>query len=286
MNVPSQLRTFWLLIRFELKKMTRLKRFYIAFGILLCFIGMIALAMYQKRHRVGGRGEFGELLRELLNATTFSQIMLVPCALIILPVVIGIFTASSFSGEERLGLIRTMAIRPTSRHSLILSRFLSMTLFSYLMLGALLLVSYLVGGLIFGFDGEVFCLGFKEIGQKRFYVLTPFEGVVCLFRTYFLAGFSLSSIVALFLMFAILLRKQGNAIVAALGFYFVSFVLYSMPMMENLRPYLPVTYMMLWRYAMGSGIMWNPFLHDLLILGCFTFGYLLLGALVFRKRSL
>ena len=281
-----KLRQMFYLIRLEMKKITRLKRFYIALFILLGFIGMIALAVWQKRHKIGGRGDIGATLRELLNATTFSQIILLPSSFIILPVLIGIFTTSSFAGEERLGLIRTVAIRPVSRAEIILARFFSFSIFSYFLLLLLMMVSFIAGGLMFGFDGEVFCFGFKEIGQKPFYVLEPLEGLLTLVRTYCFVGFALISIVAMFLMFAVIMRKQGNAIVAALGFYFVSFILFSMPMMEQIRPYLPVRYMMVWRFALGHNIDWARFLPDLTILGAYTAGYLLIAIMVFRKRSL
>lgn len=282
----TQIRQLYYLVRFELKKMTRLKRFYIALFILAGFIGMISMAIYQRRQKMGGRGDAGKLLRELLNATTFSQIILIPASFVILPVIIGIFTASSFAGEEKQGLLRTMAIRPVSRTDILFSRFLSYSIFSYLMLFLLLVISYVTGGLMFGFDGAVFSIGDPEIGQKAFYVLKPREGLITLIRMYITVGYAMVSIVALFLMFAVIMRKQGNAIVAALGFYFVSYILFPMPMMEHIRPFLPSRYMMVWRFALGRHIMWEPYLHHTAILFCFTISYLLIGMYFFRKRPL
>lgn len=280
------IRQFAFLVYFELYRMSRLKRVYIALTILMFFVSMITLAVYQKKDQIGGRGTAGQMLRELLNATTFSQILMIPSVLLILPVIVGIFSASSYAGEEKLGLVRTMAMRPTSRSAAIGARFMAMSIFSYLLLFVLMVVSYLLGGIMFGFGGEVFCPGSREIGQKTFYVLSAQQGVITLVRTYFIAGFSLVSIVAMFLMFAIVMRKQGNAIVGAMGIYFVSFILAGMPMMEGIKPYLPSVYMMCWRYSLGRDMAWGSFGQDALILAGLTIAYLIVGVIVFRKRAL
>lgn len=287
-NLREKIRQIALLIDFEFRKLFRQKSAYFGGIVLLLLTVLCAIAFYyDKLQGRASRKEFaGKIIGELLNGVAFSVTVLLPAIYIILPMIVGIFTASMFAGEYQTGRIRLVALRPVSRWGIYLSKFLSMVVYSYGLLFLLFVVSCTLGWIMFGFSGDVFIAGPVFLGRGTpVYVLNEAEGWPRMFYAYFFAGYTLISIVAMFQMFSAIFKKMATACVVPLGIYYTSYILGVLPFMADLKRFLPTRYIMIWKYTMAPSIDWDSISHDGTFLAIYIFAYLIIGGVVFSNSE-
>jgi ABC-2 type transport system permease protein len=275
------------LIDFELRKLFRRKLAHagVAVSLFLTALAAVGFAMRQTRHpdkELGGR-----LVNELFNGVAFSQTVLLPGIYVLLPMVLGIFAAASFAGEYGNGHLRTLAIRPVSRWRMFVAKFVALCVYSYLLLGILLVVSYSIGAFLFGPSGDVIVFGPAFLGRSgKIFILSADIAFERLFLSYFFAGDALISLSAMFMMFSAIFRKPAIATVVPLGVYYTSYILDALPFMESLQRFLPTRYLMVWKYAMAPSVDWGGMLHDGGFLFIYTFAYLVVGGVCFARSEL
>jgi ABC-2 type transport system permease protein len=80
----------------------------------------------------------------------------------LLGVFIMVIASTIITKEFKSGTIKLLLIRPYSRISILLSKYLTVILFGMFMLTTLLLVSFIMGGILFGFDGPNTILVYQE----------------------------------------------------------------------------------------------------------------------------
>lgn len=256
-------------------------------AVLLMLVGLCSVGIYLRMSKHGGRQFEGRLMRELINGISFSETVLLPGIYILLPMMIGILSASMFAGEFESGQIRMMSIRPVSRTALLLSKLIAVSLYGYICLFFLLLTSYVSGAFLFGFSGDVLIFGPAFLGKdSSIYILNGSEAWKRLLLSYFFAGYSLISIASLFIMFSVIVRKLTVAIIIPLGIYFTSYILDALPFMENLQGFLPTRYLMAWKYVMAPQIPWDSVVHDGVFMLLYTACYLAIAVICLKTKDI
>ncbi len=257
----------------------------IAVSLFLTVLG--ALGMTVRMTKRPNKELIGRLVSEMMNGLAFSETILLPGIYMLLPMIIGIFSAASFAGEYQNGYIRTVAIRPVSRWQIFIGKFLSLSIYSYILLVILLIISYLIGSLLFGFSGDIIVFGPAFMGKDAKIFIMPEEiAWGRLLLSYLFAGFALISLSAMFLMFSAIFKKTAIATVFPLGIYYTSYILSTLPFMENLQRFLPTRYLMIWKYTMAENIKWDLIMHDGIFLIAYTAAYLIIGCVIFSKSEL
>jgi ABC-type transport system involved in multi-copper enzyme maturation permease subunit len=227
------------------------------------------------------------MIRDLVNGISFSLTVLLPGIYILLPMVIGIFAAGSFAGELQNGQIRTVSLRSVPRLSIVLAKFISLSVYSYALLGLMLVVSYAAGAFIFGSSGDILIFGPAFMGKgSEIFIMSGDVAVQRLLLAYFFAGYALVSITAMFIMFSAIFKKMTMAVVVPLGIYFTSYVLGVLPFMENIQRFLPTRYIMVWKYAMAQDVMWDSMMGDGIFLALYTVCYLVIAAVIMNSSDL
>ncbi len=287
LNLREKILPLLSLTDFELRKMFRRKVAHagIAVSLFLTVLGALGISMRMTRRP--NKRIIGHLITEMMNGLAFSETILLPGIYMLLPMVVGIFAAASFAGEYQNGYIRTVAIRPVSRWQIFLSKFAAMSVYSYLLLAILLVVSYLTGALLFGPSGDIIVFGPAFLGKgSKIFIMSADVAWERLLLSYFFAGYALISLSAMFLMFSAIFKKMAIATVFPLGIYYTSYVLDAIPFMENLQRFLPTRYLMIWKYVMAENIKWDLIMHDGCFLLLYTAVYLIIGGVVFSKSEL
>lgn len=289
LNLLAKIQSLLSLTSFELRKICRRKVAHagILVSLFLTTLGALGIAMSMKRHPTRGVKRMGLNVWEFMNGVAFAETILFPGIFMILPMVIGVFSAVSFAGEYQNGFIRTVAIRPVSRWQIFLGKFLSVSIYSYVLLAILLLVSYSIGAIMFGPSGDVIIMGNALFGKgPQFYILNADVAIQRLLLSYFFAGYSLISLSAMFLMFSAIFKKTAIATVFPLGLYYTCYILDALPLMESLQRFLPTRYLMIWKYVLGENIQWENMQQDGCFLLAYTLAYLIIGGVVFSKSEL
>ena len=267
--------------------MARRKLLHAGLAVSLFLTFLAAAGIYHKTTRHPNRKVASRLITELINGITFSETVLLPGIYMILPMVLGIFAAASFAGEYEKGHLRAVAIRPVSRWQIFIGKFVSLSLYSYLLLGILMLVSYCVGSSLFGFSGDVIVFGPAFLGKgAKVYILPESIAWQRLVLSYFFAGYSLISLTAMFMMFSAIFKRPAVATVFPLGIYYTSYILDALPFMDSLRRFLPTRYLMIWKYVMAESVRWQDMAHDGMFLLAYTAAYLIIGGIAFSSSDL
>ena len=287
MNIRAKTGQTLFLTGFELRKL--LKQKHIMLGVLVVSIltALCATGFYTGMKVNPEQNIEGIFLNELTRGANFSVTVLFPAAMFLLPMLVGIFTTMSFAGELQSGIIRAVSARSMSRFNLIFSKFLAISIYSFCLMALLLLVSYITGGILFGFKGDIVIIGFLFLGKSGgVYVLGGDEGLKRLLLAYLFSWFSLTSLSAFCLMCAAIFKKFAIAAAVSLGLFFTSNLLLSIPFMENVNHYIPTYHLIFWRYVLAKEILWAPLLHDGLITVAFTGASLFVAAVAFRNSDL
>jgi ABC-2 type transport system permease protein len=288
-NSPGKLRQTLLLIDFEVRKLFRQKYAYIGVAVILLLTVLCSVGVYLHRTRAEAKGRNfeGRMIAELINAVTFAETLLLPGVYMLLPMVVAIFAAGSFAGEIQSGLVRTVAVRPVSRWMILVAKLTALSVYSYFLLLALLLVSLGLGTALFGFSGDVITADPQLWGSpKALFIMSGDIAWQRMLLSYFFAGYSMISICAMALMFSAILKRSTIAAVVPLGVYYTSHILGWLPLLESIQRFLPTRYLMVWKYFLAPEIPWADILHDGAFLAVYTLAYLLVAGTVFSTADL
>ncbi|MFA6292252.1 MAG: ABC transporter permease [Victivallales bacterium] len=288
-NLREKTEQILLLTDFELRKLFRQKQGYAGLAVIILLVALCSVGVYMRMHNPHhGTEKFqGQMIKELVNGISFSMTVLLPGIYILLPMVIGIFAAGSFAGELQNGQMRTVSLRSVPRFSIVLAKFISLSVYSYALLGLMLAVSYAAGAFIFGPKGDILIFGPAFLGKgSEIFIMSSDVAFQRLFLSYFFAGYALISITAMFLMFSAIFRKMTMAVVVPLGIYFTSYILGVLPFMENIQRFLPTRYIMIWKYTLAQDIMWDSMTGDGIFLALYTICYLVIAAVVMNSSDL
>lgn len=273
------------LLKFELKKIIRQNLLISGAGIITFFTVLSCMGFIMHKMKNAKKTFQGEIIAELMNGITFSMSCLVPAIYILLPMIIAIFTAVNFAGEYQNGQLRTTLLRPVSKWSVYLSKFTVMSIFSAFLLACLLCITYVCGAIMFGAYGDV--IVFKELfsAGKGFLILNEKIAWQRLIMLYTFAVYSMTYLVAMFMLFASVTKKVSHTIVISLGVYYTSYILETIPFMKYIKDYLPTRYLAVWRVAVFSDIPWDRFRHDSLMDLAYIVGFLLIGGIIFNMSD-
>jgi len=290
LNSQGTIRQILLLTDFEIRKLFRQKSFYLGIIVILLLTALVTLGFYLRKHDYIGKKKQayqGRLISEFINATALSESILLPGIYMVIPMVVGIMAAGSLAGEIQSGHVRSVALRPVPRWSLLASKYISVSFYAVVVLAVLLCVSYAVGAIIFGTSGDVLVFGNAFLGRGAgIYIFNEKTGLERLFLSYFFATYTVISLAAMFMMFSAISKNMVNASIVTLGVYYTSFILDALPFLEDLHRFLPTRYMMVWKYVMAQDIAWESLCHDGLFLAAYTLAYLLIAGIVFSSADL
>ena len=286
-NSREKIRKILFLTGFELKKIFRQKHAAVGLAVLLLLVGLCSIGTWIRLNHHGENKFEGRIMSELVNGISFSETALLPGIYILLPMMIGILAASVFAGEFEGGQIRMISIRPVSRTSILMAKFMAVSIYAYICLFFLMVISYAAGAALFGFSGDIVVFGPAFLGGNApIYILNSSEAWTRLFLSYYLAGYSLISIAGLFIMFSAVIRKLTIAIIIPLGIYFTSYILDVMPFMDSLHKFLPTRYIMIWKYVMAPQIRWDSVANDGIFLALYTFCYMAIAIFCFKTKDI
>lgn len=102
------------------------------------------------------------------NAVSFTKEFLAQAVGLFLPLMIMVIASDLVSSERSAGTIKLLLTRPVQRWRVLLSKYLALSFYVSLTLLAALLLSYLISGLFFGYEGWRLpvLVGFDVIGTE------------------------------------------------------------------------------------------------------------------------
>ncbi len=234
------------LINIELYKIFKKWRTYIGFIAVTLLVLLIQLAI-SISGRDATRGLTGQLsdsfimVGNLLNGYFISYLIL-NFVIVNVPFLIVLVAGDMLAGEATAGTYRILLTRPVSRFQVVLAKFLSSLIYSYLLILWLAVLSIVLGLILFG-TGELIVL------QNGLIIFAKDDIIWRFILAYIMAGLSMCTVAALAFFFSSLVENAIGPIVTALAIIIVFTIISAIPIdfFQTIKPYLFTNYMFSWR---------------------------------------
>ena len=142
-------------IRLEAQKLIRARSFYLSFIALATFVALMLWGFYTYAERKGGEGATAQFKytyesKSYFNGLTFALYSIMFSFSLLIPVFVAMTAGAQIAGERQSGTLRMICVRPVSRVSLLLSKFVVTAGYTYLLVSFFILLNLLVGLLFVG----------------------------------------------------------------------------------------------------------------------------------------
>jgi ABC-2 type transport system permease protein len=235
------------IIAFELYKIFRRPRTYIAFGAIAALIVVIQFGL-----KIDGESYASFLMKDINDTLTVDGkvlngylicYILLQLLLVHVPLLVALIAADMISGEANLGTLRLLFSTPFTRTEWVLGKFIAASIYTIVLLIWLAFLALFVSMWVFGTD-DLFLM------KSNYVVLIQEKDVLWRYVGAFVfASFSLLTVTALgFLMSSMANNSIGPIVgtMSAIVFFTILSTL-NIPLFSIIKPYLFTTHMNNWK---------------------------------------
>jgi ABC-2 type transport system permease protein len=277
-------------IRLEAQKLIRARSFYFSFIGLTIFVALMLWGFYTYAERKGGESATAQFKytyesKSYFNGLTFALYSVMFSFSLLIPVFVAMTAGAQVAGERQSGTLRMICVRPVSRVSLLLSKFLVTAFYTYLLVAFFIGLNLLVGLLFVGWGDLQLYPGALNLVDEPGKLLR--DEALWRFAYASLSGtWALLVIAALAMLFSVLFDNPSLATVGTLAVYLVFHIVGRVEFFEHLRPYFFTTDMDFWRDVFKPDIPWENFGRYGSICGAYIFGLLLMAVAIFDRKDI
>src|SRR5258705_516259 len=239
----------WQLLQIEVYKIFKRPRTYIAFAVIAFIILLIQVAL-----KFGGEEYVGFLMsgvnesfevptKQILNGYLVCYIIL-NLLLIHVPILVALIAGDMISGEANMGTLRLLASKPVSRTRLLLIKFTAASLYTFLLLIWVALLSLLLSILLFG-TNDLFVA--RELDSN---IIAGSDVLWRYIAAFGFAAIGLITVTSLAFMLSTFADNSIGPVVATVCVIIVFTILTQMQIPlydETIKPYLFTTHMLGWK---------------------------------------
>src|SRR5215510_12378650 len=277
-------------LRFELVKLLRSRSFLLSFVSLTVFVILMLWGFYTYAERKAGEQVTSQFKytyesKSYFNGLTFALYSVMFSFSLLIPIFVAMIAGAQIAGESQAGTLRMICVRPVSRVSILLSKFMIITFYTYLLVSFFISLNLLVGLLFVGWGDLQLYPGALNLVDEPGKLLR--DEALQRFAYASISGtWSLLVIAAIAMFFSVLCENPSIATVATLSLYLAFHIVGRVEFFEHLRPYLFTTDMDFWRDVFKPEIPVQSFLHYGSICGGYVFGILLAGIAIFDRKDI
>jgi ABC-2 type transport system permease protein len=277
-------------LRIEFSKLIRSKSFYLSLLALVGFVALMLWGYYSYSQRKAGGGQavaqfkYSYESRSYFNGLTFALYSVIFSFSLLIPVFVAMTAGASIAGEARAGTLRMICVRPVSRVTIFLSKFLIVAVHIYLLMAFFIALNLMVG-YYFGWDDlELFPGPLNLVDEPGRIART--DALWRFLYASFSGTWALLVVAAIAMLFSVLFESSSMAVVTTLAIYIMLYIIGRIEFFEDLRPYFFTTDMDFWRDVFKPVIPWRSLFHYGSICGAYIFGTLLVAVTVFDRKDI
>src|SRR6185436_3533058 len=277
-------------LKLEFLKLVRSRSFVLSFVALATFVALMLWGFYSYAERKAGEPVTSQFKytyesKSYFNGLTFALYSLMFSFSLLIPIFVAMIAGAQIAGERQSGTLRMISVRPVSRVSLLLSKFLVVAFYTYLLVAFFIGLNLLVGLLFVGWGDLQLYPGALNLVDEPGKLLR--DDALWRFACASASGtWALLVIAAIAFLFSVLFESSTTATVATIALYLVFLIIGRVEFFEHLRPYFFTTDMDFWRDVFKPEIPWESFRHYGSICGAYTFGILLLALTIFDRKDI
>ncbi len=277
-------------LRIEFSKLIRSKSFYLSLLALVGFVALMLWGYYSYSQRKTGGGQAVAQFKytyesgSYFNGLTFALYSVIFSFSLLIPVFVAMTAGASIAGEASAGTLRMICVRPVSRVTIFLSKFLIVAVHIYLLMAFFIGLNLLVGYYFGWGDLELFPGPLNLVDEPG---RIAREDALWRFLYASLSGtWALLVVAAIAMLFSVLFESSSMAVVTTLSLYLMLYIIGRVEFFEDLRPYFFTTDMDFWRDVFKPVIPWRSFYHYGSICGAYIFGTLLVAVTIFDRKDI
>lgn len=277
-------------LRLELLKLVRSKGFYLSFAALAVFVLLMLWGFYSyAQQKTSGLAteqfKYTYESKSYFNGLTFTLYSLVFAFGLVIPIFVAMNAGGQIAGERRAGTLRMICIRPVSRVSLVLVKFIVVAIHTYLMLAFFIGLNLLVGLLFVGWGNLDLYPGPLNLVDAPGQILRD-DALWRFFYASFTGTWALLVIAAVATFFSVNFENPVTAVAATLALYLTLNIVGRIEFFVALRPFFFTTDVDFWRNVLKPEIPWPDVWHYAATCGAYIFGLLLTAVLIFDRRDI
>jgi ABC-2 type transport system permease protein len=277
-------------LRLELLKLVRSKSFYLSFAALAAFVllmlwGFYSYAQQKTNGLAAEQFKYTYESKSYFNGLTFTLYSLVFAFSLIIPIFVAMSAGGQIAGERRAGTLRMMCMRPISRVSIVLSKFVVVAIHVYLLMAFFIGLNLLVGLLFVGWGNLDLYPGPLNLVDEPGQILRD-DALWRFFYASFSGTWALLVVAAIAMLLSVIFDNPVTAVAATLAIYLMLYILGRVEFFETLKPFFFTTDMEVWREVLKPEVPWSNFYHYVSTCGAYTFGLLLLSVLIFERKDI
>ena len=277
-------------LRIELLKLVRSKGFYLSFAALSGFVLLMLWGFYSyAEKKTSGLAteqfKYTYESKSYFNGLTFTLYSLIFAFSLVIPIFVAMNAGGQIAGERRAGTLRMICIRPVSRVSIVLSKFLVVAIHAYLLMAFFIGLNLLIGLLFVGWGNLELYPGPLNLVDAPGQILRD-DALWRFFYASFSGTWALLVIAAIALLLSVLFENPVTAVAATLAVYLMLYIVGRIEFFVTLRPFFFTTDMDFWRDVLKPEIPWTNFFHYAATCGAYIFGLLLLSILIFERKDI
>ena len=277
-------------LKLEVLKLIRSRSFLLSFIALTTFVALMLWGFYSYAERKAGEQVTSQFKytyesKSYFNGLTFALYSVMFSFSLLIPIFVAMTAGAQIAGERQSGTLRMIGVRPVSRVSLLLSKFVVVALYTYLLVAFFIGLNLLVGLLFVGWGDLQLYPGALNLVDEPGKLMR--DEALWRFAYASVSGtWALLVIAAIAMLFSVLFDSPATATVATLVLYLVFHIVDRVEFFEHLRPYFFTTDMDFWRDVFKPEIPWQSFGRYGSICGVYIFGILLLAVAIFDRKDI
>ena len=278
------------LLRLELLKLLRSRSFYLSFAALLGFVLLMLWGFYSYAQRktsglAAEQFKYTYESKSYFNGLTFTLYSLVFAFSLLIPIFVAMTAGGQIAGERRAGTLRMICVRPVSRGSLVLSKFVIVAIHTYLLMAFFIALNLLVGLLFVGWGDLQLYPGALNLVDEPGRILRD-DALWRFFYASFSGTWALLVVAAIATLLSVLFENPVTAVATTLAIYLMLYIVGRIEFFVTLRSFFFTTDMDFWRDILKPEIPWHSFYHYATTCGAYIFGLLLLAVVIFERRDI
>lgn len=277
-------------VKLEAQKLIRSRSFWLSFFALTAFVVLMLWGFYTYAEKKAGEGATSQFKytyesKSYFNGLTFALYSVMFSFSLLIPIFVAMIAGGQIAGERQSGTLRMICVRPISRVSLLLSKFLVVAFYTYLLVAFFIGLNLLVGLFFVGWGDLQLYPGALNLVDEPGKLMR--DEALWRFAYASLSGtWSLLVIAAIAMLFSVLFDNPATATVATLALYLVFLIVGRVEFFDHLRPYFFTTDMDFWRDVFKPEIPWQSFGRYGSICGAYIFGILLVAVAIFDRKDI
>jgi ABC-2 type transport system permease protein len=262
--------------RWELRKLVSQKRTYMGFGlaIILPLIFVVVQNLHQRHDHGGGDSIFAAQITQSGLAT--PVLMLLFESVFFLPLIASLVAGDIVAAEDGNGTLKTILTRSVNRGQVFAAKVLAALTYGTIAVFLTATVAT-VGG--------VASWGFNQITTFSGSVVSASEGLLLVFAANACYLIPLLTVVCIGVLLSTATRNSTAAVVGAVGFVILLFIVAGIPGLEGIKPYLLTEQFENWHGLLRTPTDWAPIWHSLWVCALYAVPALFAAYLVFLRRD-